>query len=170
MTTESVAQRAPITFPPRVPMLLQTTPRLLREHSACADGYRKAIKGAGIGPDDKDTPINLLSILESNGLADFHWALHAVLPEQEAARDRVARLMAAEYAARVLPIFEADHPDDERPRLAIEAARDFALGEIRAAARAAAWAAAEAAAGAAAWAAAEQQAQRDIITAYLRAE
>ena len=68
------------------------------------------------------------------------------------------RIIAADFAERVLPLFETQHPDDDRPRKAIEAARAYARGEItkaqRAAAGAAAWAAAWAAAGAAAWAAA----------------
>ena len=70
--------------------------------------------------------------------------------------DRVARLFAADCAERVLPIFERERPDDDRPRRAIEAAR-FAGGKIDDAARDAAWdaagAAARAAAGDAAWAA-----------------
>lgn len=65
--------------------------------------------------------------------------------------DRVLRTFAAACAERVLHIFEAARPGDDRPRLAIEAAR---LHAARAAAGAAAWAAAaraaaEAAAGAA---------------------
>ena len=61
--------------------------------------------------------------------------------------DRSARLFAADCAEDVLPIFERDHPGDDRPRCAIEAARLFADGLIgsselaaaRAAARDAAW-------------------------------
>jgi len=34
-------------------------------------------------------------------------------------------------AARVLPLFEARHPDDGRPRRAVEAAQAWAHGEIR---------------------------------------
>jgi hypothetical protein len=84
---------------------------------------------------------------------------------------RTLRHFAADCAEQVLPIFERERPDDDRPRKAITAARDFADGKIsaaaRAAARAAAWdaagdaagiaarvaarAAARAAAGAAAW-------------------
>ena len=55
--------------------------------------------------------------------------------------ERTARLFAADCAERVLPIFEKKHPNDHRPRRAIEAARAFANGEINAAAEAAAWAA-----------------------------
>ena len=68
------------------------------------------------------------------------------------------RLFTADCAERVLPIYEAEYPGDDRPRRAIEAARGFVRGEIDevalGAAWAAAWAAARAAARAAAWAAA----------------
>ena len=40
------------------------------------------------------------------------------------------RLIAADFAERVLPLFEAEYPDDDRPRKAIEAARAYARGEI----------------------------------------
>ena len=70
---------------------------------------------------------------------------------------RELRLFAADCAERVLYLFEKERPDDDRPRKAIQAARDFANGKIEAAAReaagAAAWAAAWAAARAAARAA-----------------
>jgi hypothetical protein len=76
--------------------------------------------------------------------------------------ERAARLAAADFAEAVLPIFEKARPGDERPRRAIQAARDYANGEIGAAAWAAAgaaagdaWDAAWDAAGAAAGAAAE---------------
>ncbi len=77
--------------------------------------------------------------------------------------DRTARLFAADCAERVLPIFEAAYPGDDRPRRTIEVARMFADGiatreelaaaqdAARAAARAAAQDAARAAARAAAW-------------------
>ena len=88
--------------------------------------------------------------------------------------ERTARLFAADCAERVLRLFEAKYPNDDRPRKAIEAARAFARGEIdavaRDAARDAAWDAAWDAAGdaardaawdaarAAAWAAARDAA------------
>jgi hypothetical protein len=72
--------------------------------------------------------------------------------------ERSARHFAADCAERVLSIFEEKRPNDNRPRLAIQAARDYADGKIAAAAwdaaRAAAWDAAGDAAGAAARAAA----------------
>jgi hypothetical protein len=49
--------------------------------------------------------------------------------------ERTARLFAADCAERLLPLFEKRHPNDDRPRKAIEAARAFARDEIGAAAR-----------------------------------
>ena len=66
---------------------------------------------------------------------------------------RKLRLWLADCAAHVLFIFEKKIKNDNRPRLAIFAARDFALGKITRAARDAAWDAARAAAGDAARAA-----------------
>ena len=88
--------------------------------------------------------------------------------------ERNARLFAADCAEHVLPIFEKKYPKDDRPRKAIEAAREFARGEIDAdaagaagdAAWDAAWAAARAA-GDAAWDAA--WAARDAAWAAARA-
>jgi hypothetical protein len=81
--------------------------------------------------------------------------------------ERTARLAAADFAEAVLPIFERDRPGDDRPRSAIQAARDYANGLIggaardaaRNAARNAAGDAAGAAANAAAWAAARNAAR-----------
>ncbi len=38
---------------------------------------------------------------------------------------------ALDCAERVLPIFERVYPGDDRPRLALEAARAYALGDAR---------------------------------------
>ena len=84
--------------------------------------------------------------------------------------ETTARLFAADCARHVLLIFEKGHPNDGRPRRAIEAARAYARGEIddaARAARAAAWAA-----GAAAWAAgaaraAERKWQEQRLLDYL---
>ena len=55
---------------------------------------------------------------------------------------RAFALRAADCAQRVLPHFEARHPDDGRPRRALDAARAWARGEIAVGeARAAAFAA-----------------------------
>ena len=43
---------------------------------------------------------------------------------------RLFALKAAKDAERVLPFFEAERPGDRRPRRAIEAIRDWALGKL----------------------------------------
>jgi hypothetical protein len=43
--------------------------------------------------------------------------------------DQQRRLLACDYAERVLPLFEAQYPDDDRPRQAIQVARQFANGQ-----------------------------------------
>ena len=79
--------------------------------------------------------------------------------------DRELRLMACDFAERVLPMFEAEHPNDNRPRKAIEVSRRYSMGEAtdeelgsaRSVARCAAWCAmcvSRSAAGYAAWSAA----------------
>jgi hypothetical protein len=134
-------------------MILTTTLRLLHNAHACTPRYTFLREALGPKYGD-DKPINLLAILKTNGLDDALWALQATAQNC----DMVARLMAADFAARVLPIWKKMYPKDDRPAKAIKATRDFARGKITceelAAAGAAAWAAAWDAAGAAAWAAA----------------
>ncbi len=88
--------------------------------------------------------------------------------------ERTARLLAADYAERVLSLFERRYEGDDRPRNAIRVARAFANGDATqeelAAARDAAGAAARDAAGAAARAAArdaERKWQTDRLFEYL---
>jgi len=132
-----------------------------------------------------NTPITLLQILDINGFDDALWALRAC-PDS----DTFARLLACDYAEHVLPIFETQYPDDDRPRKAIAVSRRYARGEATeaeltaartaawnapeaeltaawSASRAAAWAASWAAAWAASWAAA-RDAERQWQEARLR--
>ena len=134
-------------------MILSTTFAKLKEFGACESGYKKlATNLGGITKYGKNKPIDLLTILDSNGIEDCIWALRAAI---EPDREKIARLFACDCAESVLPIFESEKPDDLRPRKAIQTARDYAVGlatqEQLDAARAAAWAAAWDAAGAAAW-------------------
>ena len=132
-------------------VVLTTTFELLKNHSACEEGYRKLGKYlGGITTYGKRTPINLLTILESNGVDDMLWCLRATKENC----DKVSRLMAADFAEEVLPIFEKAYPDDKRPRKAIQASRDFANGRISSEEREATGEAARIAAWGAAWAAA----------------
>jgi len=83
--------------------------------------------------------------------------------------DRAARLFTCDCAERVLPIFEKEYPDDDRPRKAIAVARLYADGKATQeeldAACDAAWAAACAATCHSAWAAARAAALNTAWTA-----
>lgn len=124
-------------------IVLVTSLYRLRKFDACDGRYAHLKEKLGPKWDDK-APINLLDILKHNGTADCLWALCTTVKHPEG--DRVMRLMAADFAEAVLPIFEKDHPADDRPRKAIEAARKYANGEIADQERTAAWYAAWAAA------------------------
>ena len=121
-------------------MKLTTTLDLLQKAGACTRGYKTLIKALGAKyPHEK--PIDLLTILNTNGLDDALWALGATAENC----DMIARLVAADFAEQVLPIWQK-YSKDERPALAIQAARDFAHGRISREKRDAALAAALAAA------------------------
>jgi hypothetical protein len=124
---------------------LTTTLNRLKDAGACEDRYKHLVKALGGVVFDHDKPINLLTILETNGVDDCLWALCATVENCH----KVARLMAADFAEVVLPIYEHNYPNDDRPRKAIEATRRFALGKIGVEA----WCAAGDAAEDAAWAA-----------------
>ena len=153
--------------------MLTTTFQILKESGACEEGYKKLAKNlGGIRKYGKDKPIPLWNILKSNGLDDVLWCSDKTQQPEEA--EKVFRLMAADFAESVLHIFEKEYPDDNRPRLAIKASRDYANGNIYDADRSAASAdarAARAAAidGAAARAAssAEKEKQYKIAMDYL---
>ena len=154
-------------------MILTTTLYRLRKCHACKDRYAHLVDKLGPKWGDQDK-INLLDILKHNGIDDCLWAFRAVVEHPEG--DQVMRLMAADFAEAVLPIFEKEYPEDDRPRKIIQAARDFANGKITDQEGDAAWAAAQAAAGDtawdAAWGAAREaalDAQAKIVRKYLRA-
>ena len=148
-------------------MMLTTNFNLLKQANACTGRYRHLARAlGGIRAYGREAPITLLQVLDANGLDDALWALRAVPREQEAVRDRFARLLACDYAEHILPIaWDPLYPTDRRPWTACAVARRYACGgattaELAAAARgawearaAAAWAAARAAARAAASAA-----------------
>ena len=77
-------------------------------------------------------------IYEAEGNGEFirHGNTKDVFPEARlikkitAWNEKNARLFAADCAEHVLPIFEKQYPNDDRPRKAIYAARDFATGKI----------------------------------------
>jgi hypothetical protein len=108
---------------------LHTTGRLAQQVGACSESYDKLHDHLGGESYGLDTPVGLDLVCEVLGLADALWALQCVLPEQEAERDRIARLFVCECVERVLPIFERERPDDRRPRETLAVVRRFAVGE-----------------------------------------
>ena len=104
---------------------LTTTLTRIRANAPCVRGWQKL--NQYLGKDfDPDTEINLLTILESNGAADMLWALRTTLQDSK----RIATQLAIAFAEEVLPIFEKQYPNDRRPRLAIQAAKDYLEGKI----------------------------------------
>src|ERR1035437_6809922 len=123
---------------------LTTTLNLCKQNNACRTGYDTLV--AFLGPDyGMDKPINLVTILESNGIKDTIWALRATKQDSK----YISRMFAAHCAESVLHYYEDKYPNDNRVRKCIQAARDYAEGkislkELRVARRAAADAAAAA--------------------------
>ena len=130
-------------------MAITTTLKQIRKHSPCEDGWEKLLKHLGKTKAD-DEPVKFSFILKNNGIDDALWCLRA-LPSEYHGR---IRHLTADYAERVLHLYEKEHPNDKRPRRAIQAVRDFADGKITEEEMAASWAAARAAARDASWAAA----------------
>ena len=122
---------------------MKTTLNKIQTHSPCEDGWDKLLLHLSKTSAD-DEPLDLLTILDSNGLEDTLWALRAV-----DGYDRELRLYACWCACQVLPVFERKNPNELRPRRCIETSALYAEGladkSEMVAAGAAAWVAAWAA-------------------------
>ena len=99
--------------------------------------------------------------IEQDDKSCYRWG--RLLYKIESWNPQTQRLLAAEYAERVLPLFERRHPKDMRPHEAIQAARRYAFGLIDYSALSGAARAAGAAEAARAARAAERQAQHAIL-------
>jgi len=122
---------------------MNLTLNVIREKSPCHEGWTKLLTTLGKTKAD-DEPLELLTVLNSNGMDDALWVL-----ANTGCYERLYRHFIAWRAEQLLPIFEAQFPNDTRPRNAIAIARDdTATDQDRAAARTAAWDAASAALGA----------------------
>jgi hypothetical protein len=139
----------------------KTTLNEIRAEKPCRDGWEKLLAHLGKTKAD-DEPLELLTILESNGFDDALWCLRVK------SLDRLSRHFQAWCADQVLHQYEKQRPDDMRIRDQIAMLRnDTATNTERDAARSAALeaageakqAATQAAAWAAAWAATEDAAR-----------
>ena len=121
---------------------LTTTLKLLA--NTVPEEFKRLYKAHdGIAEYGLETPITILTILETNGLDSALASLRAVPEDQAKERDRVARLFAADCAERVIPLWSHYFPNDSRPQKAIEVARRYAEGQANDDELAAAWVAAE---------------------------
>jgi len=93
----------------------------IKSHDPCAEGWALLLKNLGKTKSD-DEPIDLITILESNGIEDAVWAIRCF--------DAIDTcLFNADVAGSVLHIFEANN-DSQAPLLAIQAVRDFKAGKL----------------------------------------
>ena len=137
------------------PSMMQTTLRKIRAAGPCGTqledgqrvGYLKLRHHLGKGHGD-NTPVDIATILDSNGLDDALWCLRAV-----DGHAREMRLYAVWCARRVQSLVK-----DPRSVTALDVAERYANGAASNDELAAAWAAARDAASAAAWAAARDAA------------
>lgn len=81
-------------------MTLTTTLNRLRAAGACAEGYKILLEHVGLHY-DPDAPIDLLTVLESNGSVDCLWALVYATDQEDlriyAAYNEASRLAARSY-------------------------------------------------------------------------
>ena len=126
---------------------MNTTLNKIRSHDPCTEGWAKLLQTLGKTKPDNE-PLSLITIIDSNGIADALWCLRSVDEH-----NREIRLFAVWCARQVQHLMT-----DKRSVDALDVAERFANGKATekelAAAWDAAWAAASAAASAAARAAA----------------
>ena len=148
---------------------MKTTLNRIREHGPCKEGWSKLLTYLGKTSAD-DEPLEIATIVESNGLDYALWCLRAVEGEDRKIRlfavwcaRRVQHLMTDPRSIKALDVAEA-YANGTATLEELEEAKDAAWAAARAAARNAAWSAARAVAWAAAWSAARGAAW-DAVTA-----
>ena len=88
----------------------------LVELKACTGGLKRFIKQTN----GTDEPVKVLSLIGGrNTISDLVWLAGKKLDKKSIVQ------FAITCVESVLPLFEDDHPDDKRPRLAIESAKNW---------------------------------------------
>ena len=108
--------------------MIYTTLNRIREHSPCADGWRKLLKHLGKTEAD-DEPLAYSTILDAVGLDDALWCLRA-----EPQHESIWRMYAVRCARRVQHLMT-----DERIIQALDVAERYARGAAKDSELAAAW-------------------------------
>jgi hypothetical protein len=112
--------------------MIATTLQRLKDAGACKPRYKHLCEA--LGEDfGKTASLPLAKILETNGRNNVLWALDNAIDGGESC----LRLWAADCAEHVQHIWLKYYPNDKRPQQAIDAARQFARGQITKAAKAA---------------------------------
>jgi len=102
--------------------MLTTTLNEIKDYSPCAEGWTKLLRSLDKTKADDD-PLDIIYILESNGIEDAIWCLRCFNYKDYC-------LFLADVAESVLPLSEAKHPGDQRPRETIEIIRAYKRGEV----------------------------------------
>ena len=96
---------------------MKTTLNKIRTHSPCKEGWETLLKSLNkTGPDDE--PLDMITILDSNGLDDTLWCLRAV-----EGHDKEIRLFAVWCARQVQHLMK-----DDRSIEALDIAENYANG------------------------------------------
>jgi hypothetical protein len=99
----------------------------IKKANFCKDNYEHLCKAlGGIEKYGEHTPIKISQIVEHNDFYDALWCIENILPDSK----KDLALLSADYAERVLHIYEKEYPDDKRVRECIQATRDYADGKI----------------------------------------
>ena len=148
---------------------MKTTLNRIRKKGPCKEGWSELLTYLGKTSAD-DEPLEIATIVESNGLDDALWCLRAVEGEDRKIRlfavwcaRRVQHLMTDPRSLKALDVAEA-YANGTATLEELKKAGDAAWAATKAAARNAAWSAAKAVAWAAAWSAARVAAW-DAVTA-----
>jgi hypothetical protein len=92
------------------------TKEFLKGHKACTESYKWVIENNLIGLDNEEF-INKL--MEADRFNDANWLITKLFDKKQAVR------YAVNAAELVIDIFEKEYPKDNRPRLAIAAAKKY---------------------------------------------
>jgi hypothetical protein len=95
---------------------MRTTLKIIKSHKPCTSGWEELLKG--LGTTNLETEVTLEQILDINGVQDAYWVLRCW-------DYREYCLLLANVAESVIHIFEVKYPEDDRPRKAIQAIRDY---------------------------------------------